>query len=135
MQSVDTVFTTHSPKEIFMKKHLLLSLAILSGLSMTALPVLADGSRHAPPRDPGVNHRQHNQNHRIHQGVRSGELTRAEAHDLRQDRRAIRAEEREYKSDGKLTQAERRDLHQDMNKLSRDIHSQKHDGDQRPRAH
>lgn len=122
-----------------MNKHLMISLAVLSTVSMTALPALAEGpARHAHPnlknRDPGVNHRQHQQSDRIQQGVRSGELTRPEAHDLREDRREIRAQEREYKADGKLTKDERRDLHQDMNALSKDIHSQKHDADKRPRA-
>lgn len=124
-----------------MNKHLIISLAVLSTVSMTALPALAEGRAHHGPghhnmknRDPGVNHRQHHQSDRIRQGVRSGELTRAEAKDLREDRRDIRQEERAYKADGHLTKAERRDLHQDMNALSKDIYNEKHDGDKRPRA-
>ena len=122
-----------------MTKHLLISLAVLSTVSMTALPALAEGTAHRPhanikQRDPGVNHRQHHQNERIRQGVRSGELTRAEAQDLREDRRDIRKQEREYKSDGQLTRDERRDLHQDMNALSKDIYNEKHDAEKRPRA-
>ena len=122
-----------------MNKRLIISLAVLSTVSMTALPAFAqDSVRQGHPtmkhRDPGVNHRQHRQGDRIQQGVRSGELTRAEAKDLREDRRDIRQEEREYKSDGHLSKAERQDLHQDMNALSKDIHSEKHDADKRPRA-
>ena len=124
-----------------MNKHLMISLAVLSTVSMTALPALAEGRAHhgqghhnMKNRDPGVNQRQHRQSDRIQQGVRSGELTRAEAHGLREDRRDIRAQEREYKADGQLTKDERRDLHQDMNALSKDIHTQKHDDDKRPRA-
>ena len=122
-----------------MNKRLIISLAVLSTVSMTALPVLAqDAGTHArhsmKHRDPGINHRQNHQADRIRQGVRSGELTRAEVKDLRQDRRDIRQEEREYKSDGHLSKAERKDLHQDMNALSKDIYSAKHDDDKRPRA-
>lgn len=122
-----------------MNKRLIISLAVLSTVSMTALPVLAqDAAPHArhslKHRDPGINHRQNHQADRIRQGVRSGELTRAEAKDLREDRRDIRKQEREYKSDGHLSKAERKDLHQDMNALSKDIHAAKHDADKRPSA-
>lgn len=82
-------------------------------------------------RDPGVNVRQHRQHERIHQGVRSGELTRHEARGLRREQRAIRKEAREYKSDGKLTRDERRDLHRDLDRASRDIYREKHDAENR----
>lgn len=122
-----------------MNKHIIISLAFASGLSLTALPVLAEGVAHHPraplkQRDQGVNNRQHHQNDRIRQGVRSGELTRAEVQDLNEQRRDIRQEERAYKADGHLTKAERRDLHQDMNALSKDIYNEKHDAEKRPRA-
>jgi hypothetical protein len=85
----------------------------------------------AGTRDPGVNQRQHNQQHRIAQGVRSGELTRTEAQGLREQRRSLRQEERAYKSDGKLTRDERKDLHQDLNQASRNIYGEKHDNETR----
>lgn len=81
----------------------------------------------AAVRDPGVNARQHNQHDRIAQGVRSGALTKDEAKGLRTEQRAIRQEERQYKSDGVLTRAERKDLQQDLNVASRNIYSEKHD--------
>lgn len=84
--------------------------------------------------DPGVNHRQHQQQRRIDQGVRSGELTRQETRALRKEERAIRQEEKAYKSDGKLTRKERKDLHRDLNQASKDIYREKHDDDKRPRA-
>lgn len=104
----------------------------------TSLPVLlaalllsAPLASHAGTRDPGVNQRQHHQQHRIQQGVRSGELTAREAHRARNQQRAIRAEERAYKADGVLTRDERRDLHQDLNAASRSIYTEKHDGEKR----
>jgi hypothetical protein len=82
-------------------------------------------------RDPGVNARQYNQQGRIAQGIRSGELTRDEAAELRQEQRAVRQEERLYKSDGVLTKAERKDLHQDLNAASGNIYEEKHDAERR----
>lgn len=82
-------------------------------------------------RDPGVNARQYNQQGRIAQGVRSGELTRNEVAELRSEQRAIRQEERLYKSDGVLTKAERKDLHQDLNAASKNIYEEKHDAERR----
>ncbi|CAG0929027.1 MAG: hypothetical protein EFKGCFLK_01532 [Rhodocyclaceae bacterium] len=85
----------------------------------------------ARPHDPGVNARQHHQQQRIGQGVRSGELTRGEAHRLAREQRHIRQEERLYKSDGVLTRAERADLQHDLNRSSRHIYNEKHDAELR----
>ncbi|MEE4376711.1 MAG: hypothetical protein V2J55_04250 [Candidatus Competibacteraceae bacterium] len=76
----------------------------------------------------GVNHRQHNQQHRIWQGVRSGELTGREFRRLQVEQRAIRHKERVFKSDGQLTGWERANLHRGLNRAGRDIYRQKHDG-------
>ncbi|MEW5891102.1 MAG: hypothetical protein AB1768_19160 [Pseudomonadota bacterium] len=85
----------------------------------------------AGTRDPAVNHRQHHQQQRIAQGVRSGELTRGEVRHLAREQRAIRAEERAYKADGHLTARERADLHRDLNRSSRHIYNEKHDAEKR----
>jgi len=92
-----------------------------------------DGQSGAPgvARDPGVNARQVNQRERIQQGIRSGELTRGEVRQIGAEQRAIRQEERQYKSDGVLTKAERKDLQQDLNVASKDIYNQKHDAERR----
>ena len=74
-----------------------------------------------------MNARQAHQRHRIGQGIRSGELTRAETRRVAETQRDIRQLERAYKSDGKLTRAERRDLHHEQNQASRQIYRQKHD--------
>ena len=97
-------------------------------VAVAALTVFAAGAAFADgTRSPGVNARQHNQHGRIHQGVKSGELTRREAHKVREGQRDIRQLERAYKSDGKLTKRERADLHHEQNQASRDIYRQKHD--------
>jgi hypothetical protein len=96
-------------------------------LALAALPGIATAGN----RDPGVNQRQHHQQHRIQQGVQSGELTRGETRRVRAEQRHIRHEERAYKADGALTRDERKDLHQDLNVASRNIHSAKHDAEAR----
>jgi polyhydroxyalkanoate synthesis regulator phasin len=97
-------------------------------LALLAVPVLAA----AGTNDLGVNRRQSNQQARIQQGVKSGELTRAETRRLQAEQRHIRREEARYKADGHLSAAERADLQRDLNKASRDIYHQKHDAQQRP---
>ncbi len=89
------------------------------------------GWHNSASRDPGVNARQHNQRERIQDGWRDGSLTRAERHDLRDEQKAIRAEERMYKSDGVLTRAERQDLHHDQNVASQHIYQERHDAERR----
>ena len=82
-------------------------------------------------RDPGVNDRQANQTARVVQGVKSGELTRPEAQELRTERRDIRQLDQDYRSDGSLTRDERQDLHQQLNQQSREIYEEKHDDERR----
>ena len=103
------------------------TLAALCGVAMVSTALAAER-----PHDPGVNARQHAQQGRIQQGVRSGELTPDETKSLKEETKALRQEERAYKSDGKLSVAERKDLHQDANKLSRDIYREKHDAQSKP---
>lgn len=95
-------------------------------VAVMAAAILATQA-HAGTRDPGVNKRQANQQHRINKGIRSGQLTRPEARELRLQQRAIRLEERAFKADGELTRAERRELHRDLNAASRNIYQEKHD--------
>lgn len=78
-----------------------------------------------------INQRQHHQDHRIAQGMHSGELTQSEAKSLRAERKAIRTEERAYRADGKFTKVERKDVQQDLNQMSSDIHREKHDAERR----
>ena len=66
------------------------------------------------------------QHHRIKQGVRSGELTRAEAANLRHGQREIREEKREARADGVVTPQEKKEIRQDERKESRKIFRKKH---------
>lgn len=82
----------------------------------------------------GVDHRQKNQRQRIQQGVVSGELTRNEAADARQNQRHVRRVERRAEADGVVTSKERAKLHHKQNKASRQLRRDNHDGQDRPRA-
>lgn len=69
----------------------------------------------------------------IRRGVRSGQLTRDEARQLRQRRRQIRDDRRVYRSDGTYTRDERRDVRRDRRELGRDIRRERWDDDRRDR--
>lgn len=107
---------------------------LLISIMAVAISVTLATTAMAGIKDHRVNHRQHNQHERIAQGVKSGELTKDEAKDLRGDQKEIRQEERQFKSDGKLTKDERQELHQDQNAASKEIYQEKHDEQERPRA-
>ncbi len=99
----------------------LLTLALLMGLVLTGMEALANTD------SPQVDHRQQRQDHRIEQGVQSGELTRREANRLDRNQNRINAMEANFKSDGQLTRRERARLHRNQNVQNRKIHRQKHD--------
>ena len=92
---------------------------------LSALALLAG----ATPAIAGpVNQRQHRQERRIYQGVRSGELTFRETTRLqRQEARIAREEARYRRSGDGLSRRERLDLQRDLNRASRNIYRQKHD--------
>ena len=69
---------------------------------------------------------------RIKQGVKSGELTKAETARLAAQTAKLRNEKAAYKADGVVTVEERKDYRQDKKKVSRRIYRQKHDGQSRP---
>jgi hypothetical protein len=95
----------------------LLSGALLLGLSAVSFA--------------GINGRQHREQQRIRQGVRSGELTRPEARRLEYEQARIRVDERYARRDGYVSPRERARLDREMDRASRDIYRQKHDGQDR----
>lgn len=78
-----------------------------------------------------VNKRQGNQRARIHQGVKSGELTKREAHKLRQQQRSIHRQEKRAKSDGVVTDQEAKRLENRQDRASKAIYKNKHDDQKR----
>jgi hypothetical protein len=87
------------------------------------------------PAEAGrVNKRQASQRARIHQGVKSGELTKREAHKLNQQQRGIRRQERRAKADGTVTDEEAAKLEKRQDRASKAIYRNKHDAQDRGEA-
>ena len=72
-----------------------------------------------------------NDRQRIRSGVRSGQLTREEARQIRERQRQIRAERQAARSDGVVTREERREIRRDRREQDRYIRSQRRDDDRR----
>ncbi|MEO5893736.1 MAG: hypothetical protein ABIQ31_26005 [Ferruginibacter sp.] len=69
---------------------------------------------------------------RIHQGVKSGELTARETARLSREKAKLRNEAIRYKTnDGHIGPRERADLRRDNRRLDRNIYRQKHDRQRR----
>jgi hypothetical protein len=104
-------------------KRILLSVAAVSAV-LAATPMAAS----AGPWEP-ISQREVNLDRRIDQGVRSGELTRPEAHRLRAELNDLARLEADYRhSNFGLSPAERRDLERRFDQLSAQVYAQKHDG-------
>jgi len=78
-----------------------------------------------------IDRREHREQLRIREGVRSGELTAQEARKLEREQSRIRAAEARAKSDGQLTAKERAKIENRLSHASRDIYRQKHDNQER----
>lgn len=82
----------------------------------------------AQTRTPVINERQEHQQHRIKQGVRSGELTRHETRNLERREGRIQRDKRIAKADGRVTPMERRHIRHEENRTSAAIYRDKHNG-------
>jgi hypothetical protein len=106
----------------------------MAALFVGSLSLAVVEEANANNRAPGANKRMKNQKRRIKQGVRSGELTKDEAKELRQGHGELRKEIRDAKKDGVVTKEERKDIHKDLNAESKKIYQEKHDADKREKA-
>lgn len=102
---------------------------VLSGFIAGVFILGASVVSMAGPR--GINRRQYQEQRRIGQGIRSGELTRREAARLEAGLARIRIHERFARRDGEITPRERARLNHELNRESRAIYRQKHDGQDR----
>ena len=98
-------------------------LALVATLALTPAALLAQ-----PPHD--INQRKENQQDRIGQGVKSGQLTAGETARLEHQERGINREERGMRAqdNGHLTNRDRRILQHQQNRESRRIYRDKHNG-------
>ena len=87
----------------------------------------ATAAEAAPPYS-NINARQYDQQRRIEQGVRSGELTHREAAYLQRREAEVRRYERFARADGYLSPYERAQLNRMLDANSREIARQKRDG-------
>ena len=80
------------------------------------------------PRVNQVNTREQNQQNRIANGVKSGQLTPGETARLeKKENRITKQEQRDMaKNNGHLTKAEQNKLNREQNKVSKDIYRDKH---------
>jgi hypothetical protein len=83
-----------------------------------------------------VGQRQTNQQQRIAQGIKSGQLTAGETAKLENQQRGIN---QQVKADraangGKLTQGEKQQVNKEQNQASKNIYNKKHNGNTQPKA-
>jgi hypothetical protein len=95
--------------------------AFVFGTAGSAMAVTKWQQNH--PRRTEVNHRLANQNSRIHQERKEGDLTKRQAQTLHKDDRGIRREERTMaaQNGGHITRQEQRTINSQENHVSREI--------------
>ena len=98
-----------------------LATAFAAGVATSAMADTTWQQDH--PRREEVNNRLANQNARIHNQVKEGELTKGQAAQLHKDDRQIRKEERAMASQngGHITKLEQKTLNQQQNRVSNKI--------------
>ena len=99
-----------------------------SALAILALPVVAQTTNPAPVTGESIQDRKENQQDRIANGVKSGELTAGETSNLEKKESNLNHEEKDMRSldNGKLTAADKTTLNQQQNKVSNQIYQDKH---------
>jgi hypothetical protein len=98
-------------------------------LAQTATPAAPAQATPTPGRnDHNINQRKGDQQARIAQGDRSGQLTNGETRHLEKQEHGINKEERGMRAqdNGKLTKQDRQTLHKQQNQESRRIYRDKH---------
>ena len=91
-------------------------------------PAPSQSSTPAPAQQPSVAQRKENQQDRIANGVKSGQLTAGETANLETKEAAINGETKADRAanGGKLTSAEKQQVNQQQNQLSKQIYNDKH---------
>jgi hypothetical protein len=127
---MENSFHIQLKEEFHMKIQMLMgALVIAAGSAAMAQPATpatpaVPGNPTATPR---IDQREANQEKRIQQGVKSGQLTGRETARLQGEQARIERAEARAKADGKVTPKERERIAQMQNKASRDIYREKHD--------
>lgn len=99
-------------------------------MSATLLPLYAQNAAPAPENEGRIQQRKENQQDRIAQGVKSGQLTAGETANLEHKEAKVNREVRNDRkaNGGTLTAQEKRQVNRQQNRLSRNIYRDKHNG-------
>jgi hypothetical protein len=110
-----------------MKSEIKLTL-MSAALAVLALPVVAQNPSSAPVTGQSIQGRKENQQDRIANGVKGGELNANETNTLEKKEATLNQEERDMRKldNGRLTGADKSTLTQQQNQLSRQIYRDKH---------
>ena len=108
----------------------LTKLALIASLTLAPAAIFAQTTPTPGQHDYDINQRKENQQDRIAQGVKSGQLTAGETSRLEHQEAGINREERGMRAqdNGHLTKADRATIHQQQNQESRRIYRDKHNG-------
>jgi hypothetical protein len=93
---------------------------------LALVAVLISSVSFAQTATPKVTKRQHHQQQRIKEGVKSGELTKGEAARVEAQQGKIAVDKAKAKSDGVVTPAERAKLKREQDRASKNIYRKKH---------
>jgi hypothetical protein len=108
-----------------------MKLSTIALAAMLAAPALIMAQTPTPGKnDHNINQRKGDQQQRIGQGVRSGQLTAGETSHLERQERGVNREERGMRAqdNGHLTKQDRKTIHHQQNQESRRIYRDKHNG-------
>ena len=108
---------------------LLGSVALAQDTSASGSSAQSSGTTTSTPaKQPTIAERKENQQDRIANGVKSGQLTAGETANLESKEAAINGETRADRAanGGKLTQSEKQQINQQQNQLSKQIYQHKH---------
>jgi hypothetical protein len=105
-------------------------LILIASLTLAPAAIFAQTTPTPGQHDYDINQRKVDQQDRIAQGVRSGQLTAGETGRLEHQEAGINREERGMRAqdNGHLTKSDRQTIHQQQNQESRRIYRDKHNG-------
>jgi hypothetical protein len=106
----------------------LTKLALIASLTLAPAAIFAQTTPTPGKHDYDINQRKENQQDRVAQGVKTGQLTAGETSRLEHQEAGINREERGMRAqdNGHLTKSDRATLHQQQNQESRRIYRDKH---------
>jgi len=101
---------------------------LMYGAALFVLCAPAGFAQPVPANGQTIQQRKDNQQDRIAQGVKSGQLTPGETAKLEHQQKSINKEERNMRKadNGHLTQADRKALNRRQNRASKNIYDKKH---------